>query len=126
MLGCIPPTVSVQPQNTVVVSGTPVTFNAAPGGTEPFTYQWYRGSSGDESNPIAGATGSSYTQTATAPFSVWVKATNPCGSAASGTATVALGCGQVTPPVITVVAEALSGQTYQVNFESSFASQSLR
>ena len=50
-------------------------------GTEPLTYQWYEGASGDITNPIAGATGSSYT---TPPLThntqYWVRVSNGFGS----------------------------------------------
>ena len=45
------------PSNESTTIGTPVTFSITPtGGTNPISYQWYRGGI-----PIAGATGTSYT-----------------------------------------------------------------
>jgi len=46
---------------STVASGQSVTLTVTPSGTGPFTYQWYQGTAGDTSDPISGATSSSYT-----------------------------------------------------------------
>src|SRR5205807_9992432 len=45
-----------------------------------FTFQWFRGSLGDASNPIFGATGSSTLVTPATSTAYWVHVTAPCGS----------------------------------------------
>jgi len=58
-------------------------------GTTPISYQWHRGSSGDTSNPISGATSSNYTTPAlTQTASYWVRVSNSCGDANSDTAII--------------------------------------
>ncbi len=84
-----------------VTSGSTATLTATASGTTPFTYQWYEGASGVTTNPIGGATNSSYT---TPPITTtkqyWVKVGNSCPSfAASSTVTVTPTVCE--PPVIT-------------------------
>ncbi len=57
----VAPTISVQPSDQTVSSGSSATLTVSAAGTSPLTYQWYIGSSGDTSHPIAGATQPSYT-----------------------------------------------------------------
>ncbi|MCU1227128.1 MAG: Alkaline phosphatase, partial [Acidobacteria bacterium] len=79
-----------QPSSQSVQSGKSATLEVKPAGSGPFTYQWYRGSSGQTGFPIAGAT----TRTILTPVatsgseSYWVQVTNSCGSVDSATATV--------------------------------------
>ena len=65
------------------------------------TYQWYRGASGDTSNPITGATSATITDTPAATTSYWVKVSSGCGAAAANsqavTVTVTTAC---VPPTI--------------------------
>jgi hypothetical protein len=64
------------------------------GSTAAQTYQWYQGSSGDTSNPINGATGSSFTTPAlTTTTSYWVRISNAVGSVDSNTAVITIGSG---------------------------------
>jgi len=53
---------SINPSNVVINSGQSVTLTANPsGGTTPYTYQWYSGSSSSTcTTQISGATGSTY------------------------------------------------------------------
>ncbi len=93
---CVPPTIEAQPQTGVVLIDTAATLTVTASGTSPFNYQWFRGDSGDTSQPIAGATSSSYT---TPPLSgrdgdrikYWVRVSNSCGSTNSSTAMKSLG-----------------------------------
>jgi hypothetical protein len=52
----VPVSISVQPSNQTVASGTSVTFGVAAQGSDPLFYQWAKGT-----NAIAGATNSSIT-----------------------------------------------------------------
>ena len=65
------------------------------------SFQWYRGASGDTSNPIAGATTATITDTPAATTQYWVKVSSGCGAAAANsqavTATVTTAC---VPPTI--------------------------
>jgi hypothetical protein len=61
--------------------GQTSTLTVAPAVSGTFTYQWYQGSSGNTSNPIAGATSATYT---TPPLSsttsYWVEVTSSSGA----------------------------------------------
>jgi alpha-tubulin suppressor-like RCC1 family protein len=65
---------------STVKVGQTSTLQVTPLGSGPFTYQWYQGTSGSTSNPIAGATGASFTTPAlTVTHSYWVKTIGPTG-----------------------------------------------
>ncbi len=86
---CTVPMITTQPQSQTILSGQTQSISVSASGATPFTYQWYRGSGGDTSNPLSGATSRDYTTpTLTQTTSYWVRVTNPCGSADSNTATV--------------------------------------
>jgi hypothetical protein len=70
--------VSAQPATINV--GQSSTVSVTTSGNGPFTFQWYRGSVGDTSNPIFGATGSSAVVSPTTSTDYWVHVTAPCGS----------------------------------------------
>ena len=62
-------------------------------GTASLSYQWYIGTSGATTNPIGGATRSSYTtSTLTSTTSYWVRVSTSLGTADSSTALVTVGC----------------------------------
>jgi hypothetical protein len=93
---CAP--VSNSPATTVTVACTPIAaggvgaqpstinvgqssiISVTTSGSGPFTFQWYRGSLGDASNPIAGATGSNTIVSPATSTTYWVHVTAPCGS----------------------------------------------
>jgi hypothetical protein len=83
------PAFARRPLSQAILGGQAIAFSAVAVGTQPLTYQWYRGASGDTSNPIAGATSGAFT---TPPLSsttsYWVQARNPFGAADSNTATL--------------------------------------
>jgi len=86
---CTLPVTTSQPQSQTIESGQTASMSVGASGTTPLWYQWYRGSSGDASNPISGATSSSYTTPIlTQTTSYWVRVTNSCGSADSNTANI--------------------------------------
>ncbi len=87
---CIAPTVVIQPSSVAIGSGSTTTLTAVPGGTGPFSYQWYEGTSGITTTPV-GTNSSTFTTPAlTATKSYWVRVTSACGgaSANSNTATI--------------------------------------
>lgn len=89
---CNAASITTQPANADVPLNQATVLSVVAAGTSPFTYQWYMGDSGNESQPIAGATNSSYSAGpyATAGvFKFWVKVSNSCGAPVnSSTATV--------------------------------------
>ncbi|MEA2342104.1 MAG: hypothetical protein QOF63_273, partial [Thermoanaerobaculia bacterium] len=68
-VGAQPPTINVGQSSTIFVTTS---------GSGPFTFQWYRGSVLDFSNPIA--TSSSTLVSPTTSTTYWVRVTAPCGS----------------------------------------------
>jgi hypothetical protein len=77
--------------------GSSATLSVTASGSTPFTYQWYEGTTGVITNPIVGATSSTYnTPAVTAAKQYWVKVANSCPSfGASNTVTVTPGaCNQ--------------------------------
>jgi hypothetical protein len=59
-------------------------------GSGALSYQWYRGTSGNTSNPISGATSWSYPtpRLTKGTYTYWVRVTAGCGTVNSNTATV--------------------------------------
>jgi len=85
------PTVSLTPAHPAVVSGQSLTLQAHAIGEGALTYQWFRGASGDTSDPIADATGSALiTPALTSASSFWVRVSNLAGATDSATAAVAI------------------------------------
>jgi hypothetical protein len=68
-VGAQPPTINLGQSSTISVTTS---------GSGPFTFQWFRGSLGDFSNPIA--TTSSTLVSPTTSTAYWVRVTAPCGS----------------------------------------------
>ncbi len=82
------PTITTQPANQEVQSGTAVVLSVVASGDD-LTYQWYTGNSGDTAAPVTGATsGTLDTGALTANTSFWVQITNAGGTADSETAVV--------------------------------------
>jgi len=82
------PSITTQPSNQTITSGQTATLSvAATGGS--LSYQWYRGNSGDTSNPIQGATSNAFTTPALmATTSYWVRVQNSTGNTDSTVAIV--------------------------------------
>ena len=82
------PSITTQPASQEVQSGTAVVLTVAASG-DALTYQWYSGNSGDTANPVAGATGSTFTTSAlTVNTNFWAQISNPDGTADSDTAVI--------------------------------------
>ncbi len=85
------PAITTGPADTTVESGATATLSvvatSSAGGA--ISYQWYTGTSGDTSSPVADATAASFTTAAlSTTTSYWVRVTDDIGSANSATATV--------------------------------------
>lgn len=86
---CPTPTITTQPQNKNIAPNTTTTLTVAASGGSPFSYQWYRGNSGETSNPVGNSSPNFTTPQLTQTTSYWVRVTNTCGLIAiSDTATV--------------------------------------
>ncbi|PWB81124.1 MAG: hypothetical protein C3F08_02710, partial [Candidatus Methylomirabilota bacterium] len=88
----LPPSITVQPLSQFINSGQTVLLYVEASGTEPLAFQWYRGASGDTSEPISGATSNSYAVlNSTSSSSYWVKVSNAYGDSFSDTAIITMG-----------------------------------
>jgi len=96
---CIP-TITTNPVGSTVASGTPVTLTVGAGGTTSVTYRWYKGASGDTSQPVVNATSASMTITPTATAAYWARVTGTCGVSADSSAATITVC---SPPAITSI-----------------------
>ena len=93
-----------------------VSASATGGGT--LAYQWYRGPSGNTSDPMPGATSASFTTPAlgsTASF--WVRVSNDQCSVNSQTATITVVCSAPPAPSVMVPGDILSGVPYAVSWD---------
>jgi hypothetical protein len=82
------PQITAQPHSISIPSGGKATLQVIASGTY-LSYQWYAGTQGDSSQPIAGAVASTFTTPAlTSPRSYWVAVSSGAGRADSTTATV--------------------------------------
>ena len=90
----------MQPASQTIASGTTSDAERDGGWHGPAQRtSWYIGTSGTTTNPIAGATASSYTTPPlTATTSYWVQVSNAGGAADSNTATITV----LIPPTITI------------------------
>ena len=82
--------VGTQPASGTIDNGQSDTLSVTPsGGTGPYTYHWYVGPSGTTTNPIGGATSSSYTAMPGSTTQYWVQITDASGATVnSNTATI--------------------------------------
>src|SRR5206468_2619425 len=81
---CAPPAINgFSPTQSIIRNNSTSCFVTAAGTN--LTYQWYVGTSGTTTTPIAGATGSSVSVTPQNTTSYWVKVTGTCGTLNSAT-----------------------------------------
>jgi hypothetical protein len=83
--------ISSQPQSVTVDPGVTAHFSVAAFGPGTLDYQWFRGVSGDVSQPVAGADGAGFSPPpASAPQNYWVRVSNEHAHADSRTVVVAI------------------------------------
>jgi YD repeat-containing protein len=105
---CGAPTINTQPQNASIFSGATATLSivAVSATSEPLNYQWYRGASGDQSNPVGTSSPTFTTPSLTADTSYWVLVSSGiCTGVASDTAVVSMcpyGPTVIAPPDVQV------------------------
>jgi len=84
---CTAPSIVQQPASATISAGQQVTLSVTAGGTAPFSYQWFTGTSGT-GTPISGQTQSTLTVAPATSTAYWVQVRNSCGTANSATATI--------------------------------------
>ncbi|MCW1886864.1 esterase-like activity of phytase family protein [Luteolibacter flavescens] len=87
----IPPTIALQPEGTSITSGGVTTLLVNATGSPAPTIQWYRGASGDVSNPVSGATSRVFvTPALTTDTSFWARVSNGSTHVDSSSALVSI------------------------------------
>ncbi|NTU80628.1 MAG: hypothetical protein HGA45_14835 [Chloroflexales bacterium] len=83
------PQIIAQPVGQTISAGQTAVISVRVSGEGPLSYQWYRGPSGDTSNPVAGATSAALlTPPLAADAAYWVRVTNEVGAADSRSAPI--------------------------------------
>ena len=88
---CTPPFILGidQPKSIAgIPSGTQTTLEVKPGGSGPFSYQWYRGMPGMTNSPVQAENNAKLIFTARESGPYWVRVRNACGSVDSAAAMV--------------------------------------
>jgi hypothetical protein len=82
--------ISQHPQSKAIPKNTSTQLSVTASGTGTLAYQWYRGTSGNTTQPISGATSSTYTTPVLSKgtYTYWVRVTGTCGAVNSNTATI--------------------------------------
>ena len=70
--------IATHPLSQSVTSGFSATLSVTPGGSGPFSYQWYEGASGTTTTPVGTNSASFTTPALTANKSYWVRVTGTC------------------------------------------------
>ena len=87
------PGITTQPQSQTIASNATATLSVVATGTAPLTYQWYRGTAPDTTNPVGTNSASFTTPALTTATSYWVRVSNTFGTLNSSTATISIGVG---------------------------------
>jgi uncharacterized protein YkwD len=88
-IDAVAPSIVEPPENDTIGTGETAYLFVEVTGSQPLTYQWFRGDAGSTSDPVPGATESGLTTpplTETTRF--WVRVSNPAGSVDSTVATI--------------------------------------
>lgn len=109
---------STTPSSQIVIGHTAeLMVNATGPGT--LRYQWYKGNSGNTSEPIPGATQSRFTTPAIgAATSFWVRVGNGTCSVDSQAITISVNCGTPPAPSVRVPGDVMSNVQYTVSWEA--------
>jgi hypothetical protein len=86
---CSVPTLATPPASQTIARGTSATLSVVPGGSSPFTYEWYQGTTGDTSRRVA-TTQTFRTPALSVSTYYWVRVRNACGYVSSRTVLVSV------------------------------------
>jgi hypothetical protein len=116
---CTPPTVSTPNASpSSIAAGQSSTLSVNPGGTSPFTYQWFQGNTGVTTTPIG--TTSFVTVSPTVTTSYWVRVTGQCSPVADSPAvTVTVTCSPIASNVTAAPATINIGQSSTLSFNTT-------
>jgi len=79
---CLAPSITQQPSGATITSGATAQLSVNAAGTGPFTYQWYRGASGDTASLVSGGTTATISVSPSISTSYWVRVTGQCAPSA--------------------------------------------
>jgi hypothetical protein len=102
---CVAPaitTISPAPDSRTITVGQSIALAVTAAGDAPFTYQWYMGESGDQTNAVPGGTGPSLSQgpfTIAGTYRYWARVQNACGNVATPTITITVSPNCVVPSI---------------------------
>jgi formylglycine-generating enzyme required for sulfatase activity len=110
------PTITTQPASQTIASGSTATLTVTASGSDPLTYQWYRGAVGTTTTPEGTNSASFTTPTLSATTSYWVRVSNSAGSVNSTLATISCSPTITTQPASQTIA---SGSTTTLTVTAS-------
>jgi uncharacterized protein (TIGR03437 family) len=84
----VPPSITTQPASQTIANGQTATLTVAANGSGPLSYQWYRGTKGDNTTAVGTNSPTFTTPALTVTTNYWVRVSNSYGSADSNTATI--------------------------------------
>ncbi|HUR83060.1 MAG TPA: hypothetical protein VM733_20045, partial [Thermoanaerobaculia bacterium] len=124
---CTAPAFAAQPTNLSVPLGEGTTLNVIATGTAPVTFQWYRGTPPDDTQPIGGATTTTYAAgpfTTAGTYRYFVRATNSCGSVNSLPIVITVACPTIAVPLISAPALTHYSTPYNVAWTGNLTATS--
>lgn len=102
--GCVNPVINTQPDSSTINQGQSASLTVA--ATGAISYQWYNGSAGTVTSPVAGGTTNTITPSPASTTSYWVRITNACGFSDSVAATITVNACPI-PVIVTQPAGAV-------------------
>jgi uncharacterized repeat protein (TIGR02543 family) len=114
---CVP-TITAQPTSRAVPTGSQTTLTVGADSLAT-AYQWYLGASGNTASPVPGATGPSFTLTASATAAYWVRVTGSCGVPVNSAAATVTVCQPTAITWTTPSQSFLRGQTGQLRVDAT-------
>jgi hypothetical protein len=93
-----PAVITTQPESVAIFTGETTMLSVEAGGTEPLTYQWYQGLTGDTSTPVGTNSASFTTPALSSTTNYWVKVSNAANPEGTDSVTATVTVLKVTPP----------------------------
>jgi len=99
-LPCDPPSITSTSGAGTYPYGSTKQLTVTAGGTSPFTYQWYRGNTGDTTTPVGTNSASFTTPAITATTTYWVRVTSQCSTAHADSANITVSAEPCDAPTV--------------------------
>jgi hypothetical protein len=120
--GCTPPSIATQPASVSILSGQSVTLSVSVAGSGTSnTFQWYIGTTGNVSQPVANATSAAVSVQPASTTTYWVRVMNGCAPAADSAPAVVTvnGCPAVVITAISDPSTIFRGKSVTLNAAAS-------